>query len=128
MMRRAAFGLVVLFAAQTVSAGPPDTAGLNEKQARALLMRLSFATVAGINCADWLSSAAEWKLITDTGDQLANQLGLTVETYDTGFYAPAFDAIDSDLQFCDIEGPRIAPLIEELLVTGGTLDKVEISQ
>lgn len=128
MMRLAAVGLVVLFATLSALAGPPDTSGLNDKQARALLMRLGFATVAVINCADWLASSAEWKLITDTSDQLASQLGLTVETYDVGFYAPAFDAIASDPRFCDIEGPRITTLLEDLLAAGGSLDKIKISQ
>ena len=50
-------------------------------------------------------------------------MGLSVDTYDSKFYAPAFGALDADPDFCAQEGPKIAPLIDRLVEMGGVIDK-----
>jgi hypothetical protein len=118
-----AVGLFLLGAAMPALAGPPPTGDLSDKAADALLMRLVQSTVAGVNCVDYETTDPEWKLIVDTSDQLANQLGLDNESYDARYYDPVFVAYDEDAAFCETLGPGIAPLIEEMIARGGSIDK-----
>ncbi|KKB11067.1 hypothetical protein VE25_14910 [Devosia geojensis] len=104
-------------------AGPPPTDDLGDKAASGLLRRLVTANVASSNCAGYEVSNAQWKFVVDTADQVANQLGLDSAGYDERYYGPAFDALDDDPQFCETQGPLVAPLIEEMVARGGTIDK-----
>ena len=54
-------------------------------------------------------------------------MGLSVDTYDSKFYAPAFGALDADPDFCAQEGPKIAPLIDRLVEMGGVIDAGAVS-
>jgi hypothetical protein len=119
---RIALGLMLVSLTLPALAGPPPTADLGKKDASALLTRLVLANVASSNCAGYAVSNSQWKFITDTADQLANQLGLTVESYDAQYYAPAFAALE-EADFCASEGPKVMPLIEEMIARGGSVDK-----
>lgn len=119
---RIAWGIVLASFALPALAGPPPTHDLGKKDASALLTRLVRANVASSNCAGYEVSNSQWKFITDTADQLANQLGLTVESYDALYYSPAFAALE-EADFCASEGPKVMPLVEEMIALGGTVDK-----
>jgi len=123
---RIASALVLASLSLPVLAGPPSTAELDPRAASTLLTRLVIANVASSNCAGYEVSNSQWKFITDTADQLANELGLTIETYDARYYSPAFTALDEDAAFCEAEGPRVLPLIEELIGMGGSIDKYKL--
>jgi hypothetical protein len=113
-----------LLCAAPAFAGPPNTRGvLSDKEADRLLLRLVFATVAGRNCAAYETTQAEWRLIVDTSDQLADQLGLSTDDYEERYYDAAFDALRQNPAFCETQGPLIQPLIAELIEAGGSLDE-----
>jgi hypothetical protein len=104
-------------------AGPPDLSSLERPAQQALLHELVRANVAGVNCADFISTPSEWNFVVETADALADTMGLGVDTYDGKFYAPAFDALDANARFCAEEGPKIRPLIDRLVEMGGSVDK-----
>jgi hypothetical protein len=120
---RFVFCFLLTLMALPVLAGPPPTDGLDKREASALLTRLVAANVASSNCPGFAVGNAQWKFITDTADQLANQFRLTVESYDAQYYAPAFAALDQQAGFCTSEGPKVMPLIEEMIAAGGSVDK-----
>lgn len=83
-----------------------------------LLTALVTANVIGMNCADFLISQGEWALLVGTADQVAAILKVDTARYDAEFYGPAFALLDRQ-DSCATEGPKIAPLIEELKAAGG---------
>jgi hypothetical protein len=122
-MRVLATVLTIVVLGAPTFAGPPPTDDLGDKAASGLLRRLVTANVASSNCAGYEVSNAQWKFVVGTADQVANQLGLDSASYDERYYGPAFDALDDDPQFCVTEGPRVVPLIEEMVARGGAIDK-----
>ena len=96
----------------------PDTSGLSQDQARALITELAQINVITSNCPAWPITDGEWTLITGTGDKLAAQLGLDAAAYDREFYGPAFRLLD-DPGACDRIGPTAGPLIARLKQMGG---------
>lgn len=123
MQRGMVAGLMVLLGAGSALAGPPDLSGLERDAQRTLLHELVRANVAGVNCAAFESSPSEWNFVVSTADMLADLLGLSVDTYDSKFYDPAFAALDEDPDFCSEEGPKILPLIGRMVDMGGVVDK-----
>ena len=105
----------------------PDTSGLSQAQARALITELAQVNVITSNCPAYPVSDAEWTLIAGTGDQLAAQLGLDAGDYDKQFYGPAFKLLD-DPGACDRIGPRAGPLIARLKAMGGGTTPLSRSQ
>ena len=105
----------------------PDTSGLSQAQARALITELAQVNVITSNCPAYPVSDAEWTLIAGTGDQLAAQLGLDAGDYDKQFYGPAFKLLD-DPGACDRIGPRAQPLIAQLKALGGGTTPLSRSQ
>ncbi|GHA25563.1 hypothetical protein GCM10007989_21550 [Devosia pacifica] len=123
-MRRLVATLFMVFCCTPqLAAAPAPTDHVFGRAAEILLQRLVVANVAGMNCEDFALTDAEWLLIVDTADQLADQMQLTVERYDADYYGPAFHALDVT-GFCANEGPKIAGLIKELMKRGGTLEDV----
>jgi hypothetical protein len=104
-------------------AGPPDLSSLDREAQRTLLHELVRANVAGVNCPGFESSPSEWKFVVATADALSALMGLSVDTYDSKFYTPAFEALDADPDFCAQEGPKIGPLIDRMVEMGGVVDK-----
>lgn len=105
----------------------PDTLGLAEPEARALLAEVAKVNVITSNCPAYAVSDAEWSLITGTGDQLAEQLGLDAAAYDQQIYGPAFKLLD-DPQACDRVGPAARPLLARLKAMGGAVNTDAKSQ
>ena len=105
----------------------PDTSGLSQDQARALITELAQVNVITSNCPAYPVSDAEWTLIAGTGDKLAAQLGLDASAYDKQFYGPAFQLLD-DPGACDRIGPRAQPLIARLKAMGGGTTPLSRSQ
>lgn len=105
----------------------PDTSGLSQDQARALIAELAQVNVITSNCPAYSITDAEWTLIAGTGDQLAAQLGLDAQAYDKQFYGPAFKLLD-DPGACDRIGPRAQPLIARLKAMGGGTTPLSHSQ
>ena len=123
-MRKGAMAMVWGLSGMAAAlAGPPDLSSLEREAQRALLHELVRANVAGVNCPEFESSPSEWKFVVATADALSGLMGLSVDTYDSKFYAPAFEALDADPDFCAQEGPKIAPLIDRLVEMGGVIDK-----
>lgn len=105
----------------------PDTSGLSEGEARALVTELAQVNVITSNCPAYPITDAEWTLIAGTGDQLAAQLGLDAQAYDKQFYGPAFKLLD-DPGACDRIGPKAKPLIARLKAMGGATTPLLRSQ
>ena len=105
----------------------PDTSGLSQDQARALIAELAQVNVITSNCPGYPITDAEWTLIAGTGDQLAAQLGLDAQAYDRQFYGPAFKLLD-DPGACDRIGPKAGPLIARLKAMGGGTTPLSHSQ
>jgi len=115
------------FAEAAMTVPLPDTSGLPQDQARALIAELAQVNVITSNCPGYPVSDAEWTLIAGTGDQLAAQLGLDAQEYDRQFYGPAFKLLD-DPAACDRIGPRAQPLIARLKAMGGGTTPLSRSQ
>ena len=131
-MLAAAIGLALAIPVAALADGGmtvplPDTSGLAEPEARALIAELAQVNVITSNCPGHAISDGEWTLITGTGDRLAAQLGLSAGDYDREFYGPAFKLLD-DPQACDRIGPTAAPLIERLKSMGGGTTPTSASQ
>lgn len=105
----------------------PDTSGLSDDEARALIAEVAQVNVITSNCPAYAISDAEWTLIAGTGDQLAAQLGLDAQAYDKQFYGPAFKLLD-DPDACDRIGPRADGLIARLKAMGGGTTPLAHSQ
>ena len=117
-MLAAAIGLALAIPVATLADGGmtvplPDTSGLAEPEARALIAQLAQVNVITSNCPAYALDDEDWTLITGTGDQLAAQLGLDAAAYDKQVYGPAFKLLD-DPQACDRIGPTAAPLVARL--------------
>jgi len=126
-MKRMLTAVAVLAFASPALAGPPDTAKLPASDARALLTEVVEANIAGENCTGFLVSDAEWNFLVTTADQLAAELGLSLEAYDEEVYGAAFEALDKDPNFCATEGPEIAEVIARLTAMGGIVDPFKLT-
>ncbi|MCB1346965.1 MAG: hypothetical protein H6900_04745 [Rhodobacter sp.] len=96
---------------------PPLPTGEQEH----LLMQLVTANVVSENCPGHGLTPEEFALVTGSADLVAAALGvLDSNAYDDRFYRPAFAMLDKP-DTCDREGPRIRPLINQLIAWGGSL-------
>lgn len=117
----------VALAAGGMTVPLPDTSGLSQDEARALIAEVAQVNVITSNCPAYAISDAEWTLIAGTGDQLAAQLGLDAQAYDKQFYGPAFQLLD-DPGACDRIGPQADGLIARLKAMGGGTTPLAHSQ
>lgn len=101
-----------------VTVALPDPGSVARVADETFLHQLVLANVVGMNCDGFRLTDGEWALITGTADLVAAALKLDTAAYDSGFYGPAFDALDRP-ETCATEGPKIAPLIERLKAMGG---------
>lgn len=98
----------------------PDLSGLTGAEAEAFLSEVVLANVVSSNCPDFTITDEEWSLLTDSADILAReQLGLSVDDYDSQFYGPAFDALDRP-ETCAEAGPGVQPTLDRLVELGGS--------
>lgn len=98
----------------------PDLSGIKGAEAEALLDEVVLANVISSNCPDFAVTDEEWSLLTDSADILAReQLGLSVDNYDSQYYGPAFAALDR-ADACASHGPDVQPLIDRLVELGGS--------
>ncbi|KRA44801.1 hypothetical protein [Devosia sp. Root635] len=98
----------------------PDLSSITGAEAEAFLSEVVLANVVSSNCPDFAITDEEWSLLTDSADILAReQLGLSVDDYDSQFYGPAFDAIDRP-ETCAEAGPGVQPTLDRLVELGGS--------
>ena len=98
----------------------PDLSGLTGAQAETFLNEVVLANVISSNCTDFAVTDEEWSLLTDSADILAReQLGLSVDDYDSRFYGPAFNALDA-ADACATHGPEVQPVLDRLVELGGS--------
>lgn len=102
----------------------PDISALSDDEAKALIQQLAEVNVITSNCPDYELSTGEWTLVTQTGDLLAQKLGLDPQGYDNAYYGPAFRLLDEE-GICERIGPSAKPLIERLVGMGG--DTIPVS-
>lgn len=102
----------------------PDIPMMSPDDTQDLLRALVVANVVSQNCEGFIATDAEWALLVGSADLLAERLGLGVERYDAQYYDPAFALLDK-ADTCEIEGPRVQPLIQRLIVWGGSLTPVD---
>ncbi|SNT76027.1 hypothetical protein [Paracoccus seriniphilus] len=96
----------------------PDVSGLSRDQAQALTVRVVEADIIGSNCGDYAITDGEWTLLTGTGELLAEKLELDPVGFEREFRAPAYELLD-DPGACERLGPKVAPLIAQLVGMGG---------
>lgn len=101
----------------------PDPGQIASAASPDFLMALVMANVVGMNCEGFLLTDGEWALITGTADRVAAALQIDTGAYDDQFYGPAFAALDQ-AGTCQNEGPKIAPLLEQLKSMGGSADPI----
>ena len=98
----------------------PDLSGFSGAEAETFLNEVVLANVISSNCEDFAVTDEEWSLLTDSADILARgQLGLSVDDYDSQYYAPAFDTLDK-ADACAAHGPQVQPVIDRLVELGGS--------
>ena len=98
----------------------PDLSGISGGEAETFLKEVVLANVISSNCDDFAVTDEEWSLLTDSADILARgQLGLSVDDYDSQYYAPAFDTLDK-ADACVAHGPQVQPVIDRLVELGGS--------
>lgn len=118
-------GTALAFAAPAQADGKiyvqlPDLSSYSGTAAEEFLHRLVLANVVSSNCEGYQVSEEEWSLLTDAADILARQqLRLSTAAYDDTYYDPAFDALDQP-DTCEVEGPKVQPVIAELVALGGS--------
>ena len=106
-----------------VTVALPDPGRIASAASPDFLMQLVMANVVGMNCEGYALTDGEWALVTGTADRVAEALQIDTGAYDDQFYGPAFAALDQ-AGTCDVEGPKIAPLIERLKDMGGGTDPI----
>ncbi|WEK04419.1 MAG: hypothetical protein P0Y65_19955 [Candidatus Devosia phytovorans] len=100
----------------------PDLSSYTEHRAEEFLYQVVLANVVSSNCTGFEVTEAEWSLLTDSADLLAyGQLKLSTDDYDSIFYDQAFAALD-EANTCEVEGPGVESVLEELVFQGGSRD------
>lgn len=102
-----------------VTVALPDLSGIPTGKQPAMLTNIINAVVTGQNCPDYASSDGEWALLTGSADILATSLGLSVADHEAIYWGSAFDMLSAD-GICFSEGPKIAPLVVQLISLGGS--------
>jgi hypothetical protein len=119
------FATSLAFVAPTLADGKiyvqlPDLSSITGTEAETFLREVVLANVISSNCEDFAITDEEWSLLTDSADILARgQLGLSVDDYDSQYYAPAFDTLDK-ADACVAHGPQVQPVIDRLVELGGS--------
>jgi hypothetical protein len=98
----------------------PDLTSYQGQDAKDFLERVVLANGVSSNCAGYEVTDEDWSLLTDSADLLAyGQLKLTTDDYDTGYYNPAFAALD-EAGTCEEKGPDVEQVLSELVDKGGS--------
>ena len=100
----------------------PDLSDYHGKAAEDFLYQVVLANIVSSNCSDYQATEEEWSLLTDSADILwHDNLGLTTDQYIATYETPAFAALD-DPNTCDTMGPKVQPILDELVAHGGSLE------
>ena len=98
----------------------PDLSSLHGEGEKDFLRALILANVISSNCPDFAVTEAEWSLLTDSADLIAKgKLHLNSDTYDNEYFGPAFAVLEDD-GACETHGPKVQPLLEQLVALGGS--------
>ena len=98
----------------------PDLSDISGAEAESFLSAVVLANVISSNCTDFAVTEEEWSLLTDSADILAHeQLRLSVDTYDSQYYGPAFATLDK-ADACATHGPEVQPVIDKIVDLGGS--------
>ncbi len=105
-----------------IAVAMPNFPDFSEAQNQEMLTALVTAVVVGMNCPGFEITDGEWSLLNGAADIIANnELGLSVDAYDAGYFSPAFALLDKP-DTCAVEGPKVLPLVEFLIGLGGSRD------
>ena len=103
-----------------IAVAMPDFPDFSQAQNEEMLTALVAAIVVGMNCPGFEITDGEWSLLNGAADIIANnELGLSVDAYDAGYFSPAFALLDKP-DTCDVQGPKVLPLVEFLIGLGGS--------
>lgn len=98
----------------------PDIPSMTRDETADLLSALVVASVAAQNCEGFAISEAERALLSDSAGILAARFELDPPQYNALFLHPAYSTMTQE-GACEQEGPRISPLIEQLIGWGGSV-------
>ena len=105
-----------------VAVSMPDFPDFSPAQSQEMLTALVTAVVVGMNCPGFLITEGEWSLLNGSGDIVAyDQLGLDIDAYVADYFDPAFALLEQP-GTCDVEGPKVLPLVGFLIGLGGSRD------